>query len=79
MDGGNMTTAGFYNSEGTWGPNKVINAMFELTSDLKDTYTYPVYGWTWYNSVEEAQAAEGFGMEIVEEINLEVYGEPENG
>jgi len=64
-----MNTSGFYNSEGMRGPNKVISPTFELTKELKDTYTYPVGGWTWYDTVEEAQAAEGFDMEIVEYIN----------
>jgi len=64
-----MNTSGFYNSEGMRGPNKVISPTFELTKQLKDTYTYPVSGWTWYDTVEEAQAAEGFDMEIVEYIN----------
>ena len=69
MDGNNMNTSGFYNSEGMRGPNKVISPTFELVKELKDTYTYPVGGWTWYDTVEEAQAAEGFDMEIVEYIN----------
>ena len=64
-----MNTSGFYNSEGMRGPNKVISPTFELTKELKDTYTYPVGGWTWYDTVEEAQAAEGFDIEIVEYIN----------
>jgi len=74
-----MSTAGFYNSFGFWTPHKVTNTLFELDANLKDTYTYPVYGWTWYDSVEEAQVAEGFDIEVVETINIEVYGEPENG
>lgn len=72
MDGAYMSTAGFYNNQGFWTPHKVSHADFELVKDLKDTYTYPVFGWTWYNSVEEAQAAEGFDISIVEAINLEI-------
>lgn len=64
-----MSTAGFYDAEGSWGPNKVISPTFELVKELKDTYTYPIGGWTWYNSVEDAQVAEGFDIEIVTRIN----------
>ena len=64
-----MNSAGFYNMEGCWGANKVTAPTFELVKELKDTYTYPYGGWTWYNSVEEAQAAEGFDIEIVTRIN----------
>lgn len=64
-----MNSSGFYDSEGNWGPHKVTSASYELLSELKDTYTYPIFGWTWYESVEEAQAAEGFDIQIVESIN----------
>lgn len=69
-----MSTAGFYDAEGSWGPNKVTAPTFELVKELKDTYTYPYQGWTWYESVEDAQAAEGFSVEIIETINYKVYG-----
>ena len=75
MDGAYMSTAGFYNNQGFWTPHKVSHAEFELVNDLKDTYVYPVHGWTWYNSAEEAQLAEGFDSSVVDTINLEVYGE----
>lgn len=32
----------------------VLNANYELWRDQKDTYTYPIDGWSWYES--EAQA-----------------------
>lgn len=72
-----MSSAGFYNAEGCWGANKVIAPTFELVKELKDTYTYPYGGWTWYESVEEAQVAEGFDMEIVTKINemINMFGE----
>lgn len=44
---------GFYKLEedGSWSyaPNFVYGPDFELLKELKDTYTYPVNGWTWYD------------------------------
>jgi len=48
---------GFYKLEGTnliFGPNFVLNKDYELRSSSKDTYTYPVDGWYWFDSLEEA-------------------------
>lgn len=51
------TTAGFYkqNEEGEWmyAPNFVYSAEYELVKDEKDTYTYPVDGWIWYDEHPE--------------------------
>lgn len=78
MDDHRMNTAGFYDSLGNWGPHFVAGPSFELFAESKDTYTYPVDGWTWYDSVEEAQAAEGFDPQIVQDINETVYGVQED-
>lgn len=47
------TTAGFYkqNEEGEWmyAPNFVYAPDYTLLKEEKDTYTYPVDGWTWYD------------------------------
>ena len=46
------STAGFYKQEGEiwiYAPNFVYGPTFELRKELKDTYTYPVEGWTWYD------------------------------
>lgn len=46
------TTAGFYKQEGEnwlYAPNFVYGPTFELKKELKDTYIYPVEGWTWYD------------------------------
>lgn len=48
-------TSGFYKfdevqQEWYFGPNKVINTNYELLRELKDTYTYPVDGWSWYDN-----------------------------
>ncbi len=46
-------TSGFYkqNEEGEWifAPNFVFSSEYELRRELKDTYTYPIDGWHWYN------------------------------
>ena len=54
-----VDTSGFYKfdeQQQTWffGPNKVINTDYTLERELKDTYTYPVDGWNWYDSAPEA-------------------------
>lgn len=35
----------------------VLNANYELWRDQKDSYTYPVDGWSWYESEDEARLA----------------------
>ncbi|MEJ7931003.1 hypothetical protein WG922_13590 [Ramlibacter sp. AN1015] len=54
-----QTTSGFYAYQGEllFAPNYVLNKHFELWREHKDTYTYPVHGWTWFDSEEEASAA----------------------
>ena len=45
-------TSGFYKLEdGNWqyAPNAIYAPNYELLKELKDTYTYPVEGWTWYD------------------------------
>lgn len=56
MDGDRMT-AGFYKYESdilSYGPNFVLNADYELRAESKNEYTYPIDGWYWFNSIEEA-------------------------
>lgn len=47
-------TSGFYkqNEDLTWeyAPNFVYGPSFELIKENKDSYTYPVEGWIWYES-----------------------------
>jgi len=49
----NIDTSGFYKQavDGAWmrAPNFVYGFNFELIKENKDTYTYPVDGWTWYD------------------------------
>lgn len=44
------------------GPNFVLNAAYELKAELWDTYTYPVDGWYWFATVDEAY--QFFGLPI---------------
>lgn len=48
---------GFYKySDGQFyhGPNFVSNSSFEILKENKDDYIYPVEGWYWFDSREEA-------------------------
>lgn len=47
---------GFYKLDGDllYGPNFVYGPTFELLKEEKDAYTYPVEGWYWFDSEEEA-------------------------
>ena len=38
------------------GPNFVLNAEYELRAETKDQHTYPVDGWSWFDTLEEAKA-----------------------
>jgi hypothetical protein len=60
-------TKGFYKNDGTllYGPNFVLNANYELRKETKDDYTYPVDGWYWFDTRQEA--LDFFG--IVEETD----------
>ena len=37
------------------GPNAVYAPTFTLLKEDKDIYTYPIDGWWWFNSEEEAR------------------------
>lgn len=56
-----MNTAGFYklDQDGKTvicGPNYVLGPYgnYNLYKEKKDTYTYPIEGWYWFDSEEEA-------------------------
>jgi hypothetical protein len=52
-------TSGFYLSQDgglAYGPNFVENKDFQLYRSEKDKYQYPVHGWHWFDSEEEARA-----------------------
>ena len=46
-------TSGFYRQHEDliweYAPNFVYAPNYELLRELKDTYDYPVEGWTWYD------------------------------
>lgn len=61
-----IDTSGFYKLDGEvllHGPNFVLHADFELRRENRDTFTYPVDGWHWFDS--EAQARAFFGLEPI--------------
>jgi hypothetical protein len=60
-------TSGFYKLDGAifFGPNFVLNKDYELRRDTKDQHNYPVDGWYWFDSLEQAYTF--FGIELPEE------------
>jgi hypothetical protein len=60
-------TSGFYSNNGglLCAPNFVDAPTYQLNRGDKDTYTYPVNGWYWFDSIEEA--ANFFGIELPKE------------
>lgn len=44
------------NGQLLYAPNGVLNQNYELKPDQYQTYTYPVDGWTWFESDQEARA-----------------------
>lgn len=60
--------SGFYkldNTELLYGPNFVLNTNFNLYKEQKDTYTYPIDGWYWFD--DENQARTFFGLPLAVE------------
>jgi hypothetical protein len=56
-------TSGFYKLDGDqllFGPNGVMGPTYDLERSSKDTHTYPVEGWYWFDS--EAEAREFFDL-----------------
>jgi hypothetical protein len=50
-------SAGFYTTDLRYASNAVYAPGFTLLASEKDTYVYPVNGWTWYDSRDQAVAA----------------------
>jgi hypothetical protein len=68
-------SAGFYKFEGGamhYGPNFVLNSDYELRLETKDEHEYPVDGWYWFYSQEEAHSFFKINEKIkeVEEENI---------
>lgn len=65
-----MDTSGFYNKLHMLRAGKfVFGPGFELQRDQKETYNYPVDGWYWFDSAEEAAT---FFDVNVNDINLDL-------
>lgn len=72
-----IDNSGFYKKDGDnvlFGPNFVLNATYELRRETKDTNNYPVDGWYWFDSIEEAYAAFGLTMPaaVVDDIPIDL-------
>ena len=52
-----MNTSGFYKLEGIllYGPNYVLDANYKLFRETRDDHSYPVDGWYWFDTEEEAR------------------------
>lgn len=54
-----IDSSGFYkldSNELLHGPNFVLNQNYELRKENHETYSYPVDGWYWFNSKQEAKS-----------------------
>lgn len=54
---------GFYkieNGELLYAPNAVINKNYTLLKEEHDIHTYPIDGWSWFNSLQEAKDTLGY-------------------
>lgn len=66
-------TSGFYKYEELTlhhGPNYVLAPEYELLKETKDDHTYPIDGWSWFDTIEEARAFFGIPEPIVEESEI---------
>ena len=62
MDGDNMSAA-FYKLDQDQllsAPTAVYAPGYELHKVLRDTYTYPIDGWSWFESDQQARAHFGW-------------------
>lgn len=61
---------GFYKNDSgvlLYGPNFVLNNNYELRKETYSSHTYPVDGWYWFDSEEDARAFFNIPIENVEE------------
>lgn len=60
-------TSGFYKNEDgllLFGPNGVSGPLFDLHQANRTEYTYPVAGWSWFDTEEEARTFFGLPAKI---------------
>lgn len=68
-----MDTSGFYSKDFMLRAGKfVFGPGYTLLRQEKDEYTYPVHGWYWFDSAEEAFAAFELTPEEIEQFNLDL-------
>jgi hypothetical protein len=67
-----MDTSGFYKLDGSllYGPNYVLNANYELRRETRDDHSYPVNGWYWFDTEEEARLFFNLPAMFVEALEL---------
>jgi hypothetical protein len=64
-------TAGFYKYEEPslhHGPNYVLDSNFKLYKETRNDHTYPIDGWYWFDSIEEAREFYDIPTPIAEEV-----------
>lgn len=56
---------GFYKLDGSllYAPNSVLNKDYQLYKEDYESYSYPVDGWYWFDTLEEACLAFGINIE----------------
>jgi len=66
-------TSGFYKRDPgdilIFGRYFVLNANYHLKRDDHTQYEYPIDGWSWYETEEDARAALGFPTKLEEVFN----------
>ena len=62
LDG--FDTSGFYHTEGEYAPNAVYNKEYTLFRNEKNSYIYPIGGWSWYDTFLDASVSESYSDEI---------------
>ena len=66
-----MDTSGFYKYESgflLFGSSYVLNANYELRRETRDDHSYPVDGWYWFDTEEEARLFFDLPLELVDDL-----------
>lgn len=69
MDGNKLMNAGFYkfNDRLLYAANWVRSPSCQLHINDRNTYSYPVDGWYWFDTLEEACLHFGINIENVQD------------